>query len=249
MESTIKYLAQGQLGDLIHSICVCKKIFENTGKKADIFISDKHFNFLYGIQITYSELKPVLLMQNWVNSVSIHKGELIDIDLTDYRINEKLFKTNWLELHFSTHLPNEIVPKEYSWIEMPINEEFSNCLIINRSLKPSYMSKEVQDRYRSVLEKHEKKYFICTDKRQYDIFPLKGMCKLVKVKNLYDFFVTINSCKLYLGNQSAPTAMAVAMNVPRIVELRNNHDGYHYINDVNYYSKYEYFIGDGYSMQ
>jgi hypothetical protein len=241
---TIKYYIEGQLGDLIHSLCVCKYIHDTRGIKADIYVSDRESGFYYGVETVHKELLPILSNQSWVNSFSIWKGEEMHINLNSFRSSPKLFKTNWLEIHFDLHTPDEEIPKEFSWIEVPKKEYLKNALVINRSLSPSWMSEKTKDKYKSLIEQFEERYFICTDEKQYDAFPLKDICPMLKMDNLYDFFTTIGSSKLYLGNQSAPSAMAVAMNSNRVIELRDNRDSIHYINDVNYYSKYEYFIGD-----
>jgi hypothetical protein len=140
--------------------------------------------------------------------------------------------------------PEDKPSNEFSWIDMPKDNSFSDCLLINRSTKVGQMSQPVVEQYRAIIERFDTKYFICTDEEQYDAFSLKEQCPMLKIDNLYDFFTCINSCKLYVGNQSGPSAWATSMNVNRIIELRNGSDSTHYIKDVEYYSNFKYFIGD-----
>lgn len=244
MIQTKKYLAQGQIGDFIHSICVCKHIYEVYGYKADLYIWDSPNPFYKGLAQTFRELEPVMSRQVWVNSFRIYNGENIDMDLSSFRASRKLFQTNWLELMFDLFLPAITPPREYNWIDMPKDSNFSDCLLINRSTKVPGMSQHVVEKYDHIIQGFERRYFICTDVEQYDAFPLKDKCPMLRVDDLYTFFTLINSCKLYVGNQSGPSAWATSMNVNRIVELRNGVDSTHYIGDVNYYSNFNYFIGD-----
>jgi len=123
-------------------------------------------------------------------------------------------------------------------------DSISNTLMINRSLKPA--TPKIIDLYRTILDDNSdlEKVFICFDESQYQNFPFKNECRLLKVETLYDFFYNINNCKLFLGNQSGPMAWATSMNVPRIIELLARIDNIHYIKDTEYYSNFKYFQGD-----
>jgi ADP-heptose:LPS heptosyltransferase len=108
------------------------------------------------------------------------------------------------------------------------------------------MSDNTTEMYRKKLKKYDSVSFICFDKKQYENFKLKDEYPVIYVDNLYDFAVKINSCKLFVGNQSAPMALAVALNVPRYTELYGKIDHIHYMKDIVYYQNYDYFIGDNY---
>jgi hypothetical protein len=106
------------------------------------------------------------------------------------------------------------------------------------------MSEKVKGVYQSVLNEHQKKAFICFDVEQYNQFPLKDQCEMIKVDSLYDFFKKINGSKLFIGNQSGPMAWATSMNASRGIELLATMDNVHYIKDKEYYSQFDYFQGD-----
>lgn len=239
-----KYLGQGQIGDLIHSLCLCKYNYIKYGIKADLYLHDNPNPFYTGLEKTYNELKPILHLQEWVNSFKIYNGEHIDVDLSSFRSSPLLFKTNWLELIIKMYEPNDIIPKEFSWIDMPKDSIYSEYVLINRSLKVPNMSQDTINNYKKIIKEFDNVYFICTDIEQYNNFPLREECELLKSDTLYDFFLKINSCKLYIGNQSGPSAWATALNVNRIIELRNGSDAYHYIKDEEYYSNFKWFKGD-----
>jgi hypothetical protein len=243
MKETKSYLQGGKLGDFIHSLAVCKFNWDFFGYKADLYISNAGESFEKGLDFTYNDLKPILEKQEWLNSFNIHTDEQIDVNLSRFRQSRFLYTTNWLEIYFNEFLDGITPPKEFKWIEMDKDELLSDTLIINRSLKP--MSEMVKGVYQSVINEHQKKAFICFDEEQYNQFPLKNQCELIKVDSLYEFFKKINSAKLFIGNQSGPMAWATSMNVSRGIELLATMDNIHYIKDKEYYlNTFDYFQGD-----
>jgi hypothetical protein len=244
MSEIKSYLQGGKLGDLIHSLVVCKFNYEFFNYKADLYIGNIGDNFEKGLEYTYNDLKPVLEQQEWLNSFGIYTDQHIDINLTKFRDSGYLYTTNWIEIYFGEFFNGMPAPKEYSWITLPKDENLQNTLLINRSMKP--MTEKVTEFYKQVIDENKDldKAFICFDENQYNNFTLRNECRMIKVNSLYDFFQKINSCKLFLGNQSGPMAWATSMNVPRIIELLARTDNVHYIKDTEYYSNFKWFQGD-----
>jgi len=239
---TKSYLQGGKLGDLIHSLCVCKYVYETTGNKADLYIANIGDDFEMGVEHTYNDLKPILEKQEWLNSFNIYNGETIDVNLSRFRQSRFLYTTNWLEIYFKEFFDDMMPPTEYSWIELEKDETLSDTLVINRSMKP--MNEKTQGIYQTVLNEFPKKVFICFDESQYQNFPLNNQCEMLKVSSLYEFFTKINGSKLFIGNQSGPMAWATSMNISRGIELLATIDNVHYIKDKEYYSQFDYFQGD-----
>lgn len=238
------YHQSGKLGDFIHSLVVCKFNYIKYGIRANLYISVKGEMFETGLEYTYNELKDVLITQEWLNDFQIYNGETIDIDFTKVRKSDYLYKTNWLEIYFKEFCDGLMPPSDFKWIEVPKDSKYENSIIINRSLNHDYTK---NNEYERILSKHKDvdRYFICFEENQYHNFPYKDKCKLLKVDNLYEFFEKINSCKLYVGNLSAPTAIATSMNVPRLIELSSisprDLDNVHYLRDTEYYSNVSFF--------
>ena len=235
----MNYLGGGKMGDFIHSLIVCKHNYEETGELANIYLSNKGHQFEYDLNFTFNELKPLLESQPWLNTFKIYENEIIDIDLTTWRQSPDLYQTNWLEIYSNAYLNRIKIPNEYSWITVETDNQYSNSLMINRSLKTVDDSK--LHVYDDLINKYDDVYFICFDVKQYYQFPLHYKTKLLQVDNLYDFFKKLASCHFFIGNQSGPFAWASALNVPRAVELLYISDRYHYINDSNYYEYFSYF--------
>ena len=240
----IKYLMGGKLGDFIHSLVVCKRMYEKTGKKAILYISNIGDPFEMPLEFTYNELKPILESQEWLSEFNIYESEQFDICLNDFRDSPLLYKTNWLNIYFNSFL-NEPAIQEYKWIEMPKNPVFSNSLIINRALTHNgRMNLHTIEKYSSIAKNFNERYFVCFNQSQYDNFQLKDYFNLIVVENLYEYFEIINSSKLFMGNQSGPFAWASAMNVSRILEISRfwngqiSYDGIHYLTDDQYYKNF-----------
>ncbi len=238
----MRFLSEGKLGDFIHSLVTCKYIYDTLGEKTDLFISNQRYPFSQSLENIYKEISPVLEKQNWLNSLKIYNGEEIDINLANIRNSPYLFKTSWIEVFLNTFVKNPTIPKEYSWIELDKDIDFKDCLLINRTAKA--MNPTTQSKYDNIIDKFDKKYFICYDINQYNSFTSKNKVELLKIDTIYDYFVKINSCKLFLGNMSGPAAIATSVNIPRVIELWNDVNRMHYLNDVNYYSNFSCFQSD-----
>ncbi len=235
------YLMGGKLGDFIHSLVICKYIFDTTGEKADIYISNIGHEFETPLEFTFNELKPVLEKQSWVNSFSLYTNQNINVNLNLFRDSKFLYSTNWIQVYFNTFLNDIRIPMDYSWIDVPENDDYKNILLVNRSPRHalSLNSRLQYEKYADEFK--DSAYFMCFHIYQFDQFPLKDKFKLLKVDTLYQMFQAIKSCKLYIGNQSAPSAIATSLDVLRKIELLDGIDSIHYVDDYKFYSNFSSF--------
>ena len=90
-----KFIIGGRMGDLIHMMYVVK----HTPGNHDLYITDRRDlhsdGFIYDIQKTIEELTPVLMFQDYVNSVQEYNGEDA-INLNMWR--SKAYSDNWTVL-------------------------------------------------------------------------------------------------------------------------------------------------------
>jgi len=235
----MNYLAGGKMGDFIHSMIVCKYRFDETGEKANVYLSNGGHSFEFDLEFTHNQLKPLINHQPWIQEFEIHSGQTVDVDLTAWRSSNLLYKTNWLEIYSNYYLNDAKIPNEYKWITCDVDNTYRNSLMINRSLKTTDDSKLYV--YNDLISQYDEAYFVCFDIKQYYQFPLHYKTRLIVATDLYDFFVKIGSCHAFIGNQSGPFAWASSMNIPRAVELLDIPDRNHYINDSNYYDYFNHF--------
>ena len=243
---TRSYLMGGMLGDFIHSLVVCKYNYEKFGEKADLYIAEAGDHFSNGLNQTYLELKDVIESQEWINSFGLYQYQHIETNLNLFRNSNLLYRTHWLGIYFNSFLPNEKIPTEYSWIDIPKLDKYKESLVINRS--PNRYGPNIQpdtlEKIKSMLPDYDSRFFICYNTAQYEAFELKNEFECIIVNDLFTFFQIIGSCKLFIGNQSAPFAMASAMNAPRVLEIirpeyHGTLDGVHYLEDSKYYKNFE----------
>jgi hypothetical protein len=235
------YLTGPKLGDFINSLMVCKRNYEISGFKAKIFLSNIGCNFEKGLDFTYNDLYPVLKKQDWFESFEIYDNQSIDINLVSFRYSNLLYRDNWLNIFLKTFLNEKNTPKDYKWIEISEKDDsLKDVLLINRSVRIPLTQKSSK-KYEEIIKNNQNAKFICFDEEQYNNFKFKNNVEMLKVSCLYDFFIKINSCKLFLGNQSSPTTIASSLNKPRIIELCEGLDSIHYRLDNLYYSNFSCF--------
>jgi hypothetical protein len=233
------FLIGGKLGDFIHGLSVCKYLYDINGEKNDIYISNLGDPFEQGLEYTYEDLRSVIYKQPWVNSFTIYKGQPVDFNLSNFRSSVHLYNHNFLEMYFNTYIPGNLPPLEFEWINVEKNTQYSESLIVNRSInKPGGFPNDALLKYKEISKTFSDRYFVCFERFQYDAFPLKEDFQLLLVSNLYEYFKIINSGKLFIGNQSAPFAFASSMNVPRILEILRSPERVFYAEDSKYYKNF-----------
>jgi ADP-heptose:LPS heptosyltransferase len=136
------------------------------------------------------------------------------------------------------------VPNDYTVLELPKIEKYKNALFINRRDGSHDRSQFTTQVYKDIISQFDEKYFLCFNQKQYDDFFLKKLVEPLLIPELHEYMVAINSCKLFLGNQSGPFSMASVLNVSRIGELFHKtlfRDDLHYLNDGKLHNNVELF--------
>ena len=208
--------------------------FDTQNRKAKIYITDKRGLFELGVEKTCKDLKNILLSQPYIESI-----EMVSHTNTEDMINmtrhlEKAYFTrylrdfslSWNEMLFNEYIQEKLTPpREYTWL-MPTAhvKKYEEYLILNRSYNHAwcekYYNKLLYEKY--IFNSAFKKIgFICYNETQYNMFPFNKNVELIQVKNLEEMINIIGICKLFIGNGSAPFAIASALNVNRVLESAN----------------------------
>ena len=209
-------LVSGKLGDLIHSMYVANHLKVRHGIDSNIYITEVVEPFENGVHNTYKELKPIIRQQHGNNGFFIWEGQPIEYNTTKFRESPLLYRKCWTEIMATTFFPNE-EPVSGAWMKYNEVRNWDTTLVINRRYK-NPMSQHIKSAYLHQIQQHENVIFLGS-KHDYDLFPLKDYCKLVVPFDMSDWFTHIAKCKTFFGNQSAPLAIASALNTPRIAEL------------------------------
>lgn len=250
----------GKLGDFLHTIFAIKNICKKENKKANLYMYDIGWEF--GIENTYSELLPIMMQQDYINSFNILHNYEIDpvqtpenntpvkvyddkllkegfIDLGGYIRSPWLYKACWTEIYSRTF--DFPIPEDYNWIKYNnVNEDLINKVLIHRRYNPVRMNNEFP--YSKIIEEYnEDIVFISSSEKDYEQFPYKQI-PFYKIKTLEDWFSSINACSLFISNLSAPAVISHALDKSRIIELPNIIDAVHCVGEERYSKNVKWFI-------
>ena len=234
----ISYLSGGLLGDFIYQLSVINEKYIESGKKGILYLSNKGDAFRNGLENTYKDLYNIIINQDYILDFKIYNNESIDIDLTEWRENRAVDYKNWYIKYSNTYNVNwgkNIWLKNISGKQ---NEKFENRIIINTTNYrwPYFIDfSNIYKIYGNDL------LFISFDINQYNYFHDKTGLNLdfynpIDFTNLCD---CINSCKLFIGSQSALLHVAFAFKKNVIIgeceeECHPEH-GHHYIQGLDHY--------------
>ena len=226
--NTRNYICGGRLGDLIHCLYVIMAFHKISGVSGNLYITDDlkwgGDGFSCPLEQTFNELYTIVSKQSYISKFAIYKNENIDVNLNDFRKSHSLYNDSWCNIMSKMFaVPLLSGP----WIDMSTNTDYTDTILIHRSV-------HIQRQLSSLLQllipiaKENKCYFIGT-KEEYEQFPLKALVSWKNLPTLMEKYVAINSCKLFIGNQSSPLAMAYSLNKPCLAELT---EGQFYNKDV-----------------
>jgi hypothetical protein len=235
-----RFLCGGLLGDFIHSLYALKNLCKQHDIRARLYIADTSYgihrtnNFRCSIEETYEYCKDLIMSQDYIEEFAILPRKstepLINLDM--WR-DAREYKT-WSRL-LSEYYRFPIT-SPYRWIDVPTsNENTSDNILIHRSLT----RKTNRFDWRKILDRNDKISFVVTgdDMREYEdfvsCFP-KYNVGYIKTKTLYDLAAAMRGCKVFIGNQSMPFALASALDIPRICELNAGQDERFYLGETEF---------------
>jgi hypothetical protein len=207
-DNCLSYISGGRLGDFIFQLGIIHANYLTTGKKGILYISNIGDKFVKGVETAYNDTKEIVLKQNYIEAYKIHEGEKYDINLSSWRDVVFTKELNWIDLfkgHFNINFGIQ------KWIEfIPINNELTDKILISLSLQRENTHINLKE-YLSNYDE-SKLHFVCLDIDEYTHFVNKTGLNLpyTHCNNLIDLLISINSCKLFIGNFSAPLCVALS---------------------------------------
>ena len=171
---------------------------------------------------------------------------LNNISPTKELINIPTFKKiskykDWLIINRSKYdggSPSRVYPTSFYTEYFNTPQEHGNCLR-NKYPQERLRGKSLHDIYLEYINQYKNVGFIFYDKQQYEEFPLKNKVKPIKAKNLEHMINIIGSCDKFIGNQSAPLAIAHSLNVRRVVEANCPTAWRYVINENKFFKEVE----------
>jgi len=221
---TITYRNGGALGDLIHGIYVIKLNYYLTGLSGDLYINPTNFR---NKEAVYPDIYNMITSQIYINK--------FEIDYTDIKGTCNLDVAwgyvptcNWLSLLcYIHHLPL----LNMKWLQFNTSDN-NKMIVINRSLRHN------SDHFPwESIVKNNVCFFLTFDGTDYEQFAYKHLCTKLQVSNFDELMNVINNCHFYIGNQSAPLAIAYGLHKPCLAELYI-HSSPYYKGLENYHNEY-----------
>jgi hypothetical protein len=219
--ANVHFKHSGNIGDIIYSL---PALYELTRQgKAHLHLNvnqnmeHKHKYHPSGnVMLTdraVKMLEPLLLHQEKIESCNTYTNQSIDFDLDLVRRQPLHFdKGNicrWYNYIFDVY-PDLSAP----WLSAPVNSDYLDKIIIARSHR--YRAPNIDY---SFLKKYTNLLFVGVEEEFRDMQKQIPNLQFQPVANFLELATIINSCKLFIGNQSFPFSLAEALKVNRILEM------------------------------
>lgn len=241
--SSINYIVSGYLGDFFHTMYVPHVQYLKTGKKGIIYITDdpkyEGDKFTMGVERTYKDTYPLIIQQEYVADYRIldqtSESEL-NQDTTQPYINLNIWRRSTMQCEWNMLMA---IIYKLELVSVPLfhfesNPQYKDNIVIHRSKKAQRHVGGFP--YELILRSNNNCVFITCDESEYDAFILTyrngtNGIKLKLCADLMELARIISSCRIFVGNQSAPLALAYCLKKPCLAELIYPHC---YINNAHY---------------
>ncbi len=247
----IRFLCSGRLGDFIHQLYSVRRICQERGEKAHIVVGGDEIresgNFSKPTEEAVEDLESLLYSQDYIHQVEAYSGQ--DLNSFDYcpgKYDESplLWKSCWTSIH--NNFFNFSGEYDYSpWLKVDPDLRMEGKVVIHRSRKSNPWG--YPDRCTDIIDwdyliQNNECVFIGFESWQYDSFVQEispesvSKLEFIAYESILDFCRAIAGAKIFIGNQSAPLAIAQALDVPRLGELSNG-DSVHYVGEEKYFPR------------
>ena len=220
----VNVLHSGNAGDIIYSLPLIQKLHEILNKPVNLIfkinepleIGNGYEHPLGAVMLNVKMvegLMPLLIAQPYINNVAIFEKQEILLDLTLFRkAGFALDKGNIARWSFFT---TGITPNlGTAWLQVKPDKSFANTIILARS---SRYNNHLIDY--SFLSKYEKVIFVGVKSEFEEMKKAIPDLQWHQVKDFLEMAEIIAGCKLFIGNQSFPYAIAEALKVKRLLEV------------------------------
>lgn len=219
----IRYIANGLMGDFIHSLSVVHQKFLTTGRKGIIYLSDRG-SFRHGIKTAYDDTKRLLLQQPYIHDYLLYHEQPYDVDLSEWIISPRLFRCNWHELFKSCY---DVEWGVSPWLSVEEKDlQWRDKVLVHSSLQRPLPVSQIDPSL------WEDAVFISQDEKEWEFFKNRNHVVATHLtyyrpNSFYDMVSAIASCKLFVGSLSAPLAIAHACHTPSLTRDPKTIDSIH----------------------
>lgn len=244
----INFVTGGRTGDLIHELYVIKKKCIKENAVANLYLVDSSYNnkiygcydFIFNLNETVNHIKKLLKSEKHIIKIDIlprnFDEEIINLNLWRKAVDLNKPKS-WTQLLNEYY--NIFSDDQYQYLDNElIDERGKNKILIHhsKSRKNEFFN------WSKILENDV--LFLTNHISEYDSFFYKTeKIKPLVISSLDEYKSILKSCKLFIGNQSMPLALASALDVPRIAILYHL-DAIFYMDEQSYSKNISWFLTD-----
>lgn len=232
--NTISYKHSINLGDLYSIMPGLKEINHKYGRKARLYqrinMPGHYYNGAThptkdesGAEVTMNKnmfemVKPLIEYQPYIDSFQLWKGEKIEVDFDKMRSNHVGMPNGSINRWPFYLWPDMATDLSKKWFSVPrkVDSRTKGKILINFTSR--YRNHMIS--YFFLKEYHDRIIFTGT-KEEYEFFIAEWDLKMpyLEVNDFLELAIAINSCKLFVGNQSSAFQIAEGLKVNRAVDL------------------------------
>jgi hypothetical protein len=235
-------LMGGKFGDFIHSLVFCDYLYKMYGKKSDLRIGNFGDDFFNGPIKTHKDLYDIIINQPYINSFEVYAGERIDYNISEFRSLPRLYNAGWTDIYITSYLNITYRILDNISLIADVSQKYRDIVVFHR--RPDRINPLIGKLYERLIKENEC-IFLTQHMDWYERFPYASQVKVLNPTSTKELFTILNSCKYYVGNQTAFTAIAHILNTPRLVEcMPGLVDNIHYTDEIKHYTDMSYFVSD-----
>lgn len=225
MSQSVNVKHSGHIGDILYSLNMVKSIADKHGP-VDLYIgfevanqTPNHPSGKYTMtDKAFAYMLPLLENLPFIGGVYKHNGQVIDYDLDKFRLQGFGLASSDLRKWYPYVYPNFEVNINDKVIEsFKAYDYLKDAVVVN--LTKRYRNASVN--YRLLEKLNRPIYFVGLDE-EHVLFQLYELDhKRIVVKDALHMSNILNSCYLFIGNQSSTFALAEQMKINRALEVHN----------------------------
>jgi hypothetical protein len=214
------FVHSGNSGDIIYALPAIFALSKNGKASLQLKINQKGiydgFHPLGNVMLNQKMvdmLKPLIEYQPQIAQCAVYSDDAIDYDLDVFRNYPMMLdRGNIARWYFNVF--GISYPLHKPWLTAPKDEKWSNTIVVARSHR--YRSPGIDY---SILNNYPNKVFVGIKPEYEDMQQALPDIAFAEVNNFLELATIINSCKLFIGNQSFPFSIAEALKVNRLLEV------------------------------
>ncbi len=246
----ISFLHSGQIGDIINSLALVKKIAES--KTCSFYLEvgkpmpkdekniNKYYSQYFISEYVSEKLIPLLKNQKFIKKIEIYKNQEIDINLNFFREMYNNFNIDSVRWYF--HLTGVHANLNEPYVEADNHKDFKNFVTIMRSSRRqnSLINYKFLSKYDDVI-------FLGLRDEYIELKKEISNLQFYDCKNFLELSMILKNSKVFVGNLSFGYALAEALKIPRLLEsgadfplvYPNGKHGYDFYHQEHFESLFE----------